>query len=236
MAIKPRFARLHAALGSALGAALALSMGAAPARASEPAEPVPQARADVFQQGLQELATADAALARRPDSLALRFNRMRILYVLGVKEKRYLADAEKEEAWLASRARDERSARLLLGYRGALRVAYAKHGFDLNRKWEDLKAGLPMLDSAVTLSPAQPELRYLRLVSNYYLPFFMGRKARVKEDFAALAELLPDAAGDFPPKWFLNVSGFVLENGKLDESSRRNLDRRTAQVRKELER
>lgn len=232
MAIETLRVRLRSSL--AIAVILAGSFGAS--QAAEPeAETAPQERKDVFKQGLRELAAADAALAGHPDSLDLHFNRLRILYVLGVKEERFLRVGEQEEAWLASRAKDEPSSHLLLAYRGALRVARAKHGFNLNRKWENLKAGIPLLDSAVALSPRQPELRYLRLVSNYYLPFFLGRKAKVGEDFAALAGLLPGAAGEYPPKWFLSVAGFVLEKGKLEGAERESLALRVSQVREEVD-
>ncbi|MEO6098061.1 MAG: hypothetical protein ABIW76_21325 [Fibrobacteria bacterium] len=217
---------------TALAAMAAFLVGTTgvPLAAAADAETAPQERKDVFKQGLRELAAADAESARYPDSLPLHFNRLRILYVLGVKEERFLREGEQTQAWLESRAKDEASTQLLLAYRGALRVARAKHGFNLNRKWENLKAGIPLLDSAVAQSPRQPELRYLRLVSNYYLPFFLGRKGKVGEDFTALARLLPESAGDYPPKWFLNVAGFVLEKGKLKEEERQDLAVRVSEV------
>lgn len=225
---------LWAAL-AALAALLAGAPGPSLAASAAP-EAAPQEREDVFKQGLRELAAADAESARHPDSLPLHFNRLRILYVLGVKEESFLGEGERTQAWLASRAKDEASARLLLAYRGALRVARAKHGFNLNRKLENLKAGIPLLDSAVAQSPRQPELRYLRLVSNYYLPFFLGRKGKVGEDFAALADLLPEYAGKYPPKWFLNVAGFVLDKGKLAEKEKEVLALRVSEVSLQVER
>lgn len=178
----------------------------------------PPDRKDVFSTGLMELESADARIRRSPDSLNPHLDRLRILFVLGVKEKEYLNRGNEEILFLKKALeKDEASQNLLLGYSGAIRVVQAKHGLNLNRKWKNLQAGIPMLDSAVVRDPAQTELRYLRLVSNYYLPFFLGRKPVVREDFSALAKLLPQAAEQYPAKWFLNIAGFVLEKGKLTE-------------------
>ena len=178
----------------------------------------PPDRQDVFSKGLMELKSAEARIQRSPDSLNPHLDKLRILFVLGVKEKDFLNRGEAEIRLLKKMLdKDEKAQNLLLGYSGAIRVVQAKHGLNLNRKWKNLEAGIPMLDSAVARDSAQTELRYLRLVSNYYLPFFLGRKPVVRADFSALAKFLPQAADQYPPKWFLNVAGFVLEKGSLTE-------------------
>lgn len=111
-----------------------------------------------------------------------------------------------------------------MAYQGAVQVVRAKHGLNPNRKMRFLKAGLPLLDSAVAAAPHQPEIRYLRLVSAYYLPFFLGRKPIAKEDFKALAGLLPAAKDAYPPRWFLSVARFVAEKGDLEDGQRRALE------------
>lgn len=178
-------------------------------------EQAPQERISDYAKGLVELDRAETALSAHPDSLPLRFDRLRILYVLGIKEEAHLGPAESDWKALAGTAGPEEKA-LLTAYEGALRVARAKHGLRFQRKWEHLKAGLPLLDTAVARAPEHPEIRYLRLVSNYYLPFFMGRRARVKEDFTALARLLP-AARTYPVRWIRNVGLFVLDKGGLEK-------------------
>jgi hypothetical protein len=183
-------------------------------------ESAPQEREGDYAKGLAELDRAENALRAHPDSLPLRFDRLRILYVLGIKDEAHLDSAEADWRTLSRAGRPQDGA-LLLAYAGALQVGRAKHGFDFRRKWERLKSGLPLLDSAVSLAPDQPEVRYLRLVSNYYLPFFMGRRAKVKEDFTVLARLLPLTAA-YPDRWLRNVGRFVLEKGNLEaeESAR----------------
>ena len=204
--------RALAALAIAAGAAL----GARPAAflPDTAREAAPQERKSDYAKGLAELARAEAAFSAHPDSMPLRFDRLRILYVLGIKDASHLDAAEADWNALA-RAGRQQDGPLLIAYQGALRVARAKHGYDFPRKWDRLKSGLPLLDSAVALAPDHPEVRYLRLVSNYYLPFFMGRRARVKEDFAVLARLLP-AARSYPDRWLRNVGRFVLDKGDLE--------------------
>jgi hypothetical protein len=192
--------------------------GSTPAAAASPRDEAqaPPERAEVRSQGLRDLEAIGARMRAHPDSLGPRLDRLRVLYVLGVKDEAVLADAEKALADLdARRDPDPALANLLRAYRGALLVAHARHVFSPNRKLEYLKRAQPLLDSAVALRGTQAEVRYLRLVSGYYLPFFLGRKDEVKEDFRALAEVLPGALSEFPPRWYLSVAGFVLDKGRL---------------------
>lgn len=196
-------------------AVASLAVGSASGNLPDTArETAPQERKSDYAKGLAELVRAESAFTAHPDSLPLRFDRLRIRYVLGIKEEAHLdaADADWQTLFQAGRPQDKA---LLLAYAGALRVARAKHGYNFQRKWDRLKAGLPLLDSAVALAPEHPEVRYLRLVSNYYLPFFMGRRAQVKADFTVLAHLLP-AAQAYPDRWLKNVGRFVLDKGDLD--------------------
>jgi hypothetical protein len=215
--------------------ALALLCGSTPAAASASRDgaQAPPERAEVHSRGLRDLEAIEARIGAHPDSLGPRLDRLRVLYVLGVKEEAVLAEAGKALADLESRrGSDPALANLLRAYKGALMVAHAKHAFNPNRKLEYLKRGQPLLDSAVALRGAQAEVRYLRLVSGYYLPFFLGRKDEVREDFSVLADVLPGALSEFPPRWFLSVAGFVLDKGRLRReqvaSLRKAMDRARA--------
>jgi hypothetical protein len=208
----------------------ALPISAKPADAeSRDAGTAAPERADVFAQGIADLEAIEGRVRAHPDSLGPRWDRLRVLFVLGVKEPEYLDAADKAIADLASR-RDSapETSNLARAYRGAVRVVRAKHGFRPGRKMEHLKAGLPALDSAVASAPDQAEVRYLRLVSGYYLPFFIGRKEEVRQDFAALARLLPGKAGEYPPRWYLSVAGFVLDKGRIGKE-------RQAELRKSMQ-
>jgi hypothetical protein len=111
----------------------------------------------------------------------------------------------------------------LQAYSGAMEVVKAKHAFWPPSKLEFLKLGLPLLDSAVAQAPDNAEIRYVRLTSNYYLPFFLGRKDTVQVDMAALGKSLAAARSQFRPLWFAAMARFLLENGKLHPEDRKTL-------------
>jgi hypothetical protein len=209
-----------------IGAILSLALSV-PARAGGPDAEAPQDRRDVFGKALRQFEAAGARERAHPDSLGPHLDRLRLAYVLGVRDEAYLADADREAGWLAARSRDDADRlNLARAYRGAIAVARAKHGFNPNRKLRHLKAGGPPLDSAVAAAPGDAEVRYLRLVSAYYLPFFLGRRDSVRADFAALARILPGVTGEFPPGWYLAIAGFVMDKGRLEPEARDRLARR----------
>lgn len=193
----------------------------------------PQEKKDVFAEGLAALESVNIRIAAHPDSIRPHWDKLRILYVLGVKDEKYLDLGYKEIEGLQFQFSKSGSLNgvdinnldknLLNGYTGALNVVQAKHGFNFKSKWKNLEKGLPLLDTAVARDESQAELRYLRLTCNYYLPFFLGRKSIVKEDFKMLAELLPKVVENYPPKWFVSIAKFVLEKGELYQMQKARL-------------
>jgi hypothetical protein len=106
---------------------------------------------------------------------------------------------------------------VLTAYEGAFITLRAKHGFWPVSRLRHLRDGLALMDAAVLEDPDQPEIRYLRLMSCFYLPGILGRGWSVGEDFAALARLLPDRRADYPPALYETIVRFVIEHGKLAE-------------------
>jgi phytoene synthase len=182
----------------------------------------------------RRLAVTEAALVERPGSLQLRLERLRLLHALSVQDESLLAKAREarvEAEKVARTAPDAgKWASVLLAYRGALEVVEARHAFWPRARMEPLRRGLPLLDTAVRRNPGNAEIRYLRLTSSYYLPFFLGRKWSVREDFSALAELLPSVRGEFPAEWYVAIADFVLENGEIDKRDRERLRRARAEA------
>jgi hypothetical protein len=113
---------------------------------------------------------------------------------------------------------------LLAAYRGALVTLRAKHGSWPPARLGHLREGLAVLDSVVAAHPDHAEVRYLRLMSCYYLPGILGRKGSVRDDFAALARLLPAARGRYPADAYAAVVRFVLENGRPGQAERARLE------------
>jgi hypothetical protein len=112
----------------------------------------------------------------------------------------------------------------LTAYRGALLTLQAKHAAWPPRKLRYLREGLALLDGAVAASPGAAEVRYVRLMSCYYLPSFFGRRGSVREDFAALARLLPQVRARYPAELYGAIARFVVEKGRLEPEQRRALE------------
>jgi hypothetical protein len=173
----------------------------------------------------------DAANSKpQPLNIADRLDRVRALYVLSVEEKRWMESAEDTLS----------SLRPLLGsgseetvvaeaYRGALEVVRAKHARWPGNKLKHLDRGGDILNELVATHPDNLEVRYLRLASYLFLPFFLKRDDEVKADLAALTAGLPEGRQAFSPWMYQGVVRFVLENGDLDEETRARLAQRIEQ-------
>ena len=109
-------------------------------------------------------------------------------------------------------------------YRGALVTLRAKHGTWPPDRLRHLRRGLALLDAAVAAHPDHPEIRFLRLMSCFYLPGLLGRGGSVRDDFAALGRVLPSARDAFPPHVYAAMARFVLEHGGLAPAERQRLE------------
>jgi 15-cis-phytoene synthase len=116
------------------------------------------------------------------------------------------------------------AAVLLQGYEGSFVALRAKHGGGPRSRLRNLRAGFELMDRAVAEAPASAELRYIRLMSGFYLPGIFGRRAAVAEDLSALARLLPHSRDVFPPELFPVVVEFVLEHGTHSHEDRARLE------------
>jgi hypothetical protein len=151
--------------------------------------------------------------------------RVREMYFAAVQHSDRLAAAEAEvdRQLDAARPGSPREA-VLTAYRGALMTLRAKHGRWPPARLRDLQQGLDVLDAVVEAHPSLTEPRYLRLMSCYYLPAILGRGGSVRDDFAALARLLPAARPDLPPDLYEAVAIFVLDKGDIPAEPRARLE------------
>ena len=149
--------------------------------------------------------------------------RLWALYFLAVNHSSRLDEARVMARSLLERDLSPSLRESVRGLAGALEVVRAKHSRWPPNKLKYLEAGMGALDELVSRRPDSPEARYLRLVSGYYLPFFLKRGEAVEEDFRALAGLLPGGPGGMPSPVFRAAVLFVLEKGALEESRRAEL-------------
>lgn len=141
--------------------------------------------------------------------------------------------AVEEKAWIDVglarladlEARADVSPALTGAYRGAFDLLRSKHTLAPLRRLRHARAGLATLDAAVAAAPDQAEVRYVRLMSCYYLPFFFGRGDSVAEDFRSLGTLLPGVQGAYPTAWWEAAVRFVLQHGDLDAGQAEALER-----------
>jgi len=151
--------------------------------------------------------------------------RLWALYFLSVDRERRVEEADALADSLLQKELTEGQRGAVEGLAAALDVVRAKHSWWPPTKLAQVDAGLTALDSLVVRMPEAPAVRYLRLVSSYYLPFFLRRDEAVRDDFRTLSKLLlrgPDSA--IPDAVFPAVLGFVIDHGDLDSETRARLE------------
>jgi len=189
--------------------------------------------ADAFQLGMtmstspvSNTLMSEASMSSSPaDSVDLA--PLREIYLASVRDGSAIARGLGEIERIRVRARPEAGSPLeatLTAYQGALVTLRAKHAAWPPQKLRYMREGLALLDRTVELNPGHAEVRYLRLMSCYYLPGLFGRGGSVREDFAALARLLPGVRGQYPPAVYAAIARFVVEKGRLPAEQRRVLE------------
>lgn len=160
-------------------------LDAASARARAEAEEA--ARPKVAVQGDDapaRLRALEAAVRARPRDVDARFALARQLHLLGVD-----GDEEAHERALAllevvAAARPGPRADAWLG---SARLLQARFTLAFWNKGDLVKDGLALLDRAVKAAPGDVEVRFLRGVGSYHLPFFFDRGDRAADDLAWVA-------------------------------------------------
>lgn len=150
---------------------------------------------------------------------------LRRAYLASVQDAGAIGRGLREVARLrAAGAASPERASLLTAYEGALVTLRAKHAFWPAQKMRYMREGLALLDRSVAAYPDGAEARYLRLMTCYYLPGFFGRNWSVREDFAAVAKLLPTVRAHYPADLYAAIARFVVEKGELAPAERRALE------------
>jgi len=143
---------------------------------------------------------------------------LRDLYLRSVREAAAIREGLGEIERLRASARVREGTEVdatLDAYRGALITLRAKHAAWPPDKLRHLNRGLAVLDATVRAHPDHAEARYLRLMSCYYLPGILGRGRSVRDDFAALARLLPGVRDQYPRELYGAIARFVVDRGRL---------------------
>lgn len=153
--------------------------------------------------------------------LPTELERLRAMYFLSVEDRSWVGSAWELLENLEGRLTEGAPEGVILeAYRGALEVVRAKHARWPPTKLSHLREGVGILDRLVEEEPVNLEVRYLRLVSCYYLPFFFKREESVREDFRVLVAELPRHPEAFSPAVYRGVVEFVLDKGEPAERDR----------------
>lgn len=160
--------------------------------------------------------------AQVPDPPRSGIEEVRRLYGEALRSERAIGRglAEVERLRVGAEGRNPATGATLSAYTGAFIVLRAKHGIWPPDRVRHIRGGLAVLDSVVAANPRHAEARYLRLMSCYYLPRLFGRGWSVRDDFAALARLLPSVRGDYPPNLYQAIVRFVIQNGQPSAEQR----------------
>lgn len=145
---------------------------------------------------------------------------VRHLYMNAVESERAIPGGMAEVDRQRAAAKDGNVDATLAAYRGAFTLLRAKHGTWPPDRLRHTRQGLAVLDSVIAEHPDHAEARYLRLMSCYYLPRILGRGGSVRDDFAALARLLPSVREQYPPELYRAIVDFVLRNGQPSSPQR----------------
>lgn len=177
-----------------------------------------------FSEVRRELERLNQLVNSEPRRTDLQLDRIRVLYLLALEDRDALEEAVRSIEALEPRADHQGPAflPLLRAYEGALEALKGKHARWPPNKVSHVNQGLATLDAQVEAAGQSPEIRYLRLVTGYFLPFFFRRGDVVQQDLRILRESLP-ADGVTPPGVRAVIARFLLEHGNPDTDQRRAL-------------
>lgn len=174
----------------------------------------------------RHLETLRSSEANRPMGMDGRLERIRAMYFLSVEERDWSETARDSLLALKPALEPDTPASIIHeAYRGALQVIRAKHARWPTNKLKHLNRGAEILDALVAEHPQNLEVRYLRLASYLFLPFFLRRDDSVAADLEVLTRELPDQPEAFSPTIYRGVLSFVLENGNLGGDDRHRFER-----------
>ena len=117
------------------------------------------------------------------------------------------------------------SAPIILAYFGSAQAIRARHAFNPYNKIAFLKSGLTTLEKAVSKSPDNLEIRYLRFSLEHYIPAFLGFSKHLEEDKRMIINLTKQKKfGLMDKALLLNLRNFMKETKRCSKQEIATLD------------
>lgn len=148
---------------------------------------------------------------------ALPFNMLLAYDLKQLRQEFYTAVKDEAAAErLYNRLKEEKSPDpLLQAYFGSVEALRAKHAFNPYNKIAYLKRGSKTLGKAVSRSPDNLEIRFLRFSLEHYVPAFLGYSKNLAADRKKIVELIRNKQTDGISGGLLkNIVAFMKESGR----------------------
>jgi hypothetical protein len=110
---------------------------------------------------------------------------------------------------------------LRIGYKGALESLKAKHAFNPYTKMNYLKKAQKTFEQAISLSPDDVELRFLRFSVQHYLPAFLGASKHLEEDKGVIVQHIQQPGLDKDVR--NTVARFLIESKRCNTEEQQKL-------------
>lgn len=115
---------------------------------------------------------------------------------------------------------DDKSAPILLCYKGVADMMEAKHLFNPIYKLSRFNAGKAKIEEAIRRDPDDLEMRFLRFSIQNNLPGFLGYKEQIDQDKAKLLTELDQLRDDVLKK---NIVNYLMVSGKCTDLEMKRL-------------
>ncbi|MDO1451037.1 hypothetical protein Q0590_32485 [Rhodocytophaga aerolata] len=138
--------------------------------------------------------------------------------------REYLQAVENEDKTnelLAVLTKENSQEPLRIGYKGALEALKAKHAFNPYNKLSYLKKAQQTFEQAISLSPEDVELRFLRFSVQHYLPSFLGASKNLEEDKLVIVKNIAQPGLDKDVQ--ATVARFLLETKRCTATEQQKL-------------
>ncbi len=134
------------------------------------------------------------------------------MYTLRREYIEAVEDEKKTNDLLEKLSKKDITDPVLIAYKGALEALKAKHAFNPYNKINYLRKSQQTLEKAISMSPDNIEIRFLRFSINHYLPAFLRMTKDMHEDREAIVKNFNTSPVDQEVRE--SIGKFMIESGR----------------------